>query len=221
MRTETFVETLAKRRVSAILRCFDTEMAAAAMERAIAGGFEIIEFTLSIPGALDLIGDFSRRDGLIVGAGTVLTAAEAEAAIGAGADFLVSPVVDEAVIEVASGAGIASIPGACTPTEMMRAHHAGAPLIKLFPAPAAGPVWLSSVLGPLPFLKVVPTNGVDVDNLSDWLEAGAYGAGFAATLFPTQDLTPAGLDRIEARAHAIVSQICAPAVVDRAIADVG
>ena len=128
----------------------------------------------------------------------------------------------EDVLEVAaSGAGIASIPGACTPTEMMRAHHAGAPLIKLFPAPAAGPVWLSSVLGPLPFLKVVPTNGVDVDNLSDWLEAGAYGAGFAATLFPTQDLTPAGLDRIEARAHAIVSQICAPAVVDRAIADVG
>lgn len=211
MQTESFVRTLGERRVSAILRCFDTSLAAAAMERAIAGGFEIIEFTLSIPGALELIRDFSTRDDLIVGAGTVLTSAEAEAAIAAGADFLVSPVVDEEVIDVAKDAGLASMPGANTPTEMMRAHRAGAPLVKLFPAPAGGPTWIRSLLGPLPFLKVVPTNGVDVENLSEWLAAGAFAAGFATTLFRAEDLHPEGLGRIEERARAIVSQVEAPA----------
>ena len=72
-----------------------------------------------------------------------------------------TPVVDEAVIDVAAEAGIAAMPGANTPTEMLRAHRAGAPLVKLFPVPAGGSQWVRSLLGPLPFLKVVPTNGVD------------------------------------------------------------
>ncbi|MDX1385707.1 MAG: 2-dehydro-3-deoxyphosphogluconate aldolase [Thermoanaerobaculia bacterium] len=207
MRADDFVSCLGERRVSAILRCGDTAMAAAAMERAIAGGFSVVEFTLSIPDAYELIRDFSRREDLVVGAGTVLTPAEAAAALDAGADFLVSPVVDEAVIEVAREAGVAAMPGTHTPTEMLRAHRAGAPLVKLFPSPAGGPAWVASVLGPLPFLRIVPTNGVDATNLRSWLDAGAYAAGFAATLFRAEDLDPAGLDRIEKRARSIVDQV--------------
>jgi 2-keto-3-deoxy-6-phosphogluconate aldolase len=86
--------------------------------------------------------------------------------------FLVSPVTDAAVIRRATELGVASIPGGHTPTELLAAHRAGAPLVKLFPAPAGGPAWLRSLLAPLPFLKVVPTNGVDQDNARQWLDAG-------------------------------------------------
>jgi 2-dehydro-3-deoxyphosphogluconate aldolase/(4S)-4-hydroxy-2-oxoglutarate aldolase len=202
---EAFVELLAARRVTAILRWHRQDVAAAAMERAIAAGFEIVEFTLTVPGALELIADFSRREGLVVGAGTVLDAADAEAAISAGASFLVSPVVDGGMIEVAGEAGVAAMPGAATPTEMLAAHRLGAALVKLFPAPAGGPVWLRSLLGPLPFLRVVPTNGVDAHNVADWLDAGAWGVGFAATLFHAADLEQGRLDRIEERAGRILA----------------
>ena len=97
-----------------------------------------------------------------------------------GARFLVSPVADEVIIRRATELGVASIPGGHTPTELLAAHRAGAPLVKLFPAPAGGPAWLRSLLAPLPFLKVVPTNGVDLDNAADWLAAGAWALGFVA-----------------------------------------
>ena len=90
---------------------------------------------------------------------------------------------------------------------MMRAHRAGAPLIKLFPAPAGGPAWVRSLLGPLPFLRVVPTNGVDADNVGDWLSAGAFGAGFATTLFSPVDLESRDYSSIEQRASRILQNI--------------
>ena len=95
---------------------------------------------------------------------------------------------------------IASMPGTHTPTEMLRAHRAGADLCKLFPAAAGGPVWVRSVLGPMPYLKIVPTNGVDETNAADWLAAGAFGVGFVAPLFPADDLAGGHWDAIEARA---------------------
>ncbi len=153
------------------------------MEAAITAGFTVVEFTLTVPGAVELIGEFSQRPELVVGAGTVLTVEQADAAVEAGAEFLVSPVVDRAVIARGLELGADVIPGCHTPTEMLLAHESGARLQKLFPAPAGGPAWLRSLLGPLPFLKVVPTNGVDEHNVADWFAAGAHAIGFAAPLF--------------------------------------
>jgi Entner-Doudoroff aldolase len=175
------------------------------MEAAVRGGFRIVEFTLTIPGALDLVEEFARRRDLVVGAGTVLTADEARAAVGRGARFLVSPVVDPDVIAAGLRAGVAFIPGCQTPTEMLAAHRAGAPLQKLFPAPGTGPAYIRACLGPLPFLKIVPTNGVDAQNARAWLEAGAFAVGFTHALFDVGDLAAGRFDRIEERARALLA----------------
>jgi len=204
MSPEAFVETLGRERASAILRTNDRAAAVAAMEAAVAGGFRVVEFTLTIPDAYGLIEEFARRDGLVVGAGTVLDVDQARRAVEAGARFLVSPVTDEEVIAAAGELGVAAMPGAHTPTEMLRAHRAGAQLVKLFPAPAGGPVWLRSALAPLPFLKVVPTNGVDAGNVAAWLEAGACAAGFTTPLFDPGDMAARRWSSIEERARTIL-----------------
>ena len=205
MTPEQFVEFFGAQRVSAILRTDSKEKARAAMHAAVRGGFEIIEFTMTTPGVLELISEFSQREGLIVGAGTVLTVEQAEAAVEAGARFLVSPVTDAEVIGAATRLGVAAMPGAHTPTEMYAAHQAGAQLVKLFPAPAGGPAWLRSVMGPLPMLKVVPTNGVDAENLDQWVAAGAHAAGFVASLFTPALMADEDWAGVEARASEIVA----------------
>ena len=201
MTPDSFLELLGRTKASAILRTDSQEKAALAMEAAVRGGFEIIEFTLTIPGVYDLVKDFSRRDGLVVGTGTVMDEEQARQSVEAGARFLVSPVVDEKVIKAAGELGVASMPGTHTPTEMLLAHRAGAQLCKLFPAPAGGPAWVRSVLGPMPYLKIVPTNGVDEHNAADWLAAGVFAVGFVAPLFVPGDIEAGRWDAIESRAQ--------------------
>lgn len=200
MTPEAFVALVGRERGSAILRTDSQEKAALAMEAAIRGGFKVIEFTMTIPGVLDLVQDFSRREGLVVGTGTVMDETDAQKSVEAGARFLVSPVVDELVISAAIQLGVASMPGTHTPTEMLRAHRAGAQLCKLFPAPAGGPVWVRSVLGPMPYLKIVPTNGVDEFNAGEWIDSGVYAVGFVAPLFVADDIDAGRWDVIEQRA---------------------
>jgi Entner-Doudoroff aldolase len=142
----------------------------------------------------------------------VLETEEAREAVRRGARFLVSPVVDEAVIEEARALGVAAIPGGSTPTELLRAHRAGAPLQKLFPGPAGGPAWVRACLGPLPFLRIVPTSGVDESNAADYLAAGAYAVGFVTSLFRPELLATRDFAAIEARARVLRSAIGAPPV---------
>lgn len=200
MTPDSFVDYFGRKKASAILRTDNQEKAALAMEAAIRGGFSVIEFTLSIPGAYELVQDFSAREGLVVGTGTVLDETQAQKSVEAGARFLVSPVVDPVVISAANQLGVASMPGTHTPTEMLRAHRAGAQLCKLFPVPAGGPAWSRSVLGPMPWLKIVPTNGVDEFNAAEWLAAGVYALGFVNPLFVPEDIAAGRWDIIEARA---------------------
>lgn len=207
MTPEVFVEQFGQLKASAILRTNNQQKAALAMEAAIRGGFRIIEFTLSIPGAYELVQDFARRDDLIVGTGTVMTAGEARLSVEAGAQFIVSPVMDEAVIRAAGELGVASMPGTHTPTEMLLAQRAGAQLCKLFPAPAGGPDWVRAVLGPMPDLKIVPTNGVDEHNAAEWIAAGVFAVGFVATLFVAGDIANGDWDAIEARAVRCLAKV--------------
>lgn len=208
MTPKDFVAHLGLVRASAILRTDDADAAQKAMEAAIRGGFAICEFTLTVPRVYELIADFSRRyPDVLFGAGTVLTVEEAENSVEAGAKFLVSPVTDEVVIEAASRLGVASMPGTHTPTEMLRAHRAGAGLQKLFPAPGIGPDFVKACLGPMPFLNIVPTHGVTEANAADWLAAGAHAIGFVAPLFDPQLVAAGDFDAIEERAGRLLAAI--------------
>ncbi len=203
-----FCELFHARGASAIIRTDSADKARRAMDAAVRGGFTICEFTLTTPGALELIREFAARPGLTIGAGTVLTAREAAAAAEAGARFLVSPVVDEPVIAEAARMGVAMMPGCSTPTEMLRAHRAGAPLQKLFPAPT-GPTWVTQTLGPLPFLRIVPTSGVTLENVAAYLKAGSFAVGFVSSLFAAEDMAAGAWERIEDRARAMIAAVAA------------
>lgn len=205
MTPQSFVERLRQERAVAILRTAHAEAGAPALEAALRGGFRVLEVTLGTPGALGLIETFAGREEIVVGAGTVLTVAEAREAVRAGARFLVSPVTDPEVIAEAAALGVASVPGAHTPGEMLAAHRAGAPLVKLFPAPADLPGYVRQVLGPLPFLKLVPTAGVDAGNARQVLEAGAWAVGGVSFLFPAEALAAGRFDEVEARARALLT----------------
>lgn len=207
MKIEQFVELLGQEKGTAILRTDNQQKAALAMEAAIRGGFKIIEFTLTIPGAFELIQDFSKRGDVVVGAGTVLNTEEARKSVEAGAKFLVSPVVDEAVIRSASEMGVASLPGTQTATEMLQAHNYGATFCKLFPAPSTGPNYVKAILGPLPFLKIVPTNGADQFNAGEWIKAGAFAVGFVVPLFDPVFMANSDWDAIEERAQQCLSAL--------------
>jgi 2-dehydro-3-deoxyphosphogluconate aldolase/(4S)-4-hydroxy-2-oxoglutarate aldolase len=204
---EQFLSLVKQHRASAILRTSDTDLAREAMHAAIRGGFRLIEFTMTIPRVCDLIAEFSQRDDLLVGAGTVLTIAEAQATVAAGAKFLVSPVWDEAILHAADALGVPFMPGCATPSEMWQAHQAGAALVKLFPGPPQGPHWVKQTLGPLPMLRIVPTNGVNLENAAEYLAAGAFAVGFTAHLFDPADIAARKFERIEERAKAMLKSI--------------
>ena len=205
MGSAALLDLIATDRATAILRTDDQGRARQAMDAAVRGGFKVVEFTLTVPGVFELIEEFSAREGVVVGAGTVLTPEDATRALDAGASFLVSPVVDEAVITVALDRDAVAMPGVHTPTELLRAHRAGAQLQKLFPAPAGGPAWVRSVLGPMPFLNIVPTNGTSALNAREWLSAGAFACGFVASLFDADLVKNERWDDIEARAQGILA----------------
>jgi Entner-Doudoroff aldolase len=173
------------------------------MAAAIRGGFRSVEITMTTPGALELIAELAADSRLIVGAGTVMTPAQANAAVDAGASFVVSPVCDPQVIRAGLERGAALIPGTRTPTEMWAAVQAGATMQKLFPAVSGGPAHIRSLLGPMPFLRLVPTNGVDADNAAAYLEAGAWALGFVTPLFDPELMDRRDYGAIEARARAL------------------
>ena len=197
---------LLTRKISAIVRTDDQSVAEQAMAAAVEGGFSVIEFTLNTPGALELITQFRSMDeSLLVGAGTVMTPQAAKEAVNAGAQFVVSPVCDPAVIKEAGDMGVVSIPGTQTPTEMQHAHETGADFVKLFPAPPNVAEYIRYVLGPQPHLKIFPTSGVNLDNMVAVLEAGAAGVGFVGPLFDLQSMRNRNFDDIRERAEKIVA----------------
>jgi 2-dehydro-3-deoxyphosphogluconate aldolase/(4S)-4-hydroxy-2-oxoglutarate aldolase len=152
-----------------------------------AGGVSAIEVTMTVPGALHAIERLARQgdEGLLIGVGSVLDAETARRAVEAGARFVVSPVFRAEVVEEAQRHGAAALPGAFTPTEILRAHEAGADLVKVFPSDALGPAFIKGVLAPMPFLRLVPTGGVTPANAGSWIRAGAAAVGLGSALVDT------------------------------------
>jgi 2-dehydro-3-deoxyphosphogluconate aldolase / (4S)-4-hydroxy-2-oxoglutarate aldolase len=179
--------------VIAIVRA-DSADAIVDVARALAaGGVTVCEITMTVPGAIDAIaavrGELGRD--VLVGVGTVLDASTAEEAIVAGAEFVVSPVLDPAVIAATHRNDKVAIPGALTPTEALSAWSAGADVVKIFPAGHFGPRYFRDLHGPLPQLKLIPTGGIDLDTTPQWIEAGAVAVGVGSTLV-RRDLIAAG-----------------------------
>ena len=198
-----------RERVSAIVRSDDREVASRAMRAAVEGGFRMVEFTLTTPGATELISAFREDPSLLVGAGTVLTVAQVREAVSAGAQVLVSPVVDPTVIGAAAALDVPSIPGAYTPTEMQAAHRAGADFVKVFPGPAGGVEFIESIRGPLPHLRLFPTAGITVENFIEFLDAGCAGVGFVRALFEPGELARGDVSAVRGRAERIIRRLSA------------
>jgi 2-dehydro-3-deoxyphosphogluconate aldolase / (4S)-4-hydroxy-2-oxoglutarate aldolase len=176
--------TALEQRVFAIIRSDSYERVTATADTLLGAGISSLEISLTTPCALDAIATLRRETGqdCVIGAGTVLDAASARAAVDAGARFLVSPALDAEVISTGHRYGVPVFPGVATPTEMVRAMELGADALKLFPASGHNPGWLKDVRAALPQAPLLPTGGVTVKNAPDWIAAGAVACGMGSAL---------------------------------------
>jgi len=170
-------------RVFGIVRSSTPQEAVEAGEAVVDAGLGTVEVALTTPDALSAVTRLCEtRPGAVVGAGTVLDEAAAGAAVRAGARFLVSPSLHPQVVRAGHRYGVPVIPGACTPTEIVRALEEGADAVKIFPASGAGPSWLRDVRAALPQLPAVPTGGVTIESAPEWVAAGAVACGMGSAL---------------------------------------
>lgn len=179
--------------IVAVVRTEKPEQLPELCEALIAGGVIAIEITFTVPNALEAIHAASQRcgDRALIGAGTVLNAEMCRAAIGAGAEFVVSPITKLEIVAAAHALDKPVMIGAYTPTEAQTAHEAGADFIKIFPADKLGPSYIKSLRAPLPHLRIVPTGGVDLNTAADFLKAGCAALGVGGSLL-TADILKTG-----------------------------
>jgi len=172
-----------------VLRAASAAEGLALVEAMLAGGVNVVEVTMTVPGAVDLLRDLKRAygDTILLGSGTVTDAAQARATIAAGAEFVVSPSLHLDVIAATKELGKVSIPGAFTPTEVITAWRAGADYVKVFPCSAAGGAsYLKALRAPFPDLRLIPTGGVTLATAEDYLAAGARALGVGSDLVNTK-----------------------------------
>ncbi|MGI6208990.1 MAG: bifunctional 4-hydroxy-2-oxoglutarate aldolase/2-dehydro-3-deoxy-phosphogluconate aldolase [Anaerolineae bacterium] len=195
--------------VVAVVRLAQADQLARVADAIREGGVDIIEFTFTTPGALQIIEQSAARfgDDVLLGAGTVLDPETARAAILAGAQFVVSPTTDFRTIELCHRYGKAVIPGAFTPTEILSAWQAGADFVKVFPAGVLGPGYLRDVLAPLPQVKLVPTGGVGKANAADFIRAGAAALAVGGDLVNNKLVAAGDFAQLTANARALVEAV--------------
>jgi 2-dehydro-3-deoxyphosphogluconate aldolase/(4S)-4-hydroxy-2-oxoglutarate aldolase len=189
--------------IIAVVRTEKPEQVPFICEALVAGGIIAIEITFTVPNAAQAINDADRQFGAraLIGAGTVLNVEQAQSAIEAGAQFIVSPITRTALVETAHAEGRLVMLGAYTPTEAQLAHEAGADFIKIFPADKLGPSHVRALRAPLPHLRIVPTGGVDLSNAAEFLRAGSVALGLGGSLLTAEILRAndwAGLTRLAA-----------------------
>jgi 2-dehydro-3-deoxyphosphogluconate aldolase / (4S)-4-hydroxy-2-oxoglutarate aldolase len=187
---ESQINVILSAKLVAVLRHGRSEPLLPAMEALLAGGIRIHEITLTTPGALDLIRQATAKfaNEAVLGAGSVFTVDDAQAAVDCGAAFIVSPIVNRPVIEWCRANGVIVMPGAYTPTEIHTAWSAGADIVKVFPADSLGPAYFKAVRGPMPHVKLMPTGGVDLTTARAFLDAGAVCLGIGSQLVDAKNL---------------------------------
>jgi 2-dehydro-3-deoxyphosphogluconate aldolase / (4S)-4-hydroxy-2-oxoglutarate aldolase len=193
-----------------VVRAATVEEATRAVEAICAGGIPVVEITMTVPNAVSVIREVAQqyRDKVLIGAGTVTTAEQAESCFRAGAEFLVSPGLAASVLSVARAAEKLAIPGALTPTELMNAHDHGARLVKIFPCGnVGGPKYLRSLKAPFPNAQLIPTGGVNTANAADFISAGAFALGVGADLVDATALREGNLEKITTAARELVDAV--------------
>jgi 2-dehydro-3-deoxyphosphogluconate aldolase/(4S)-4-hydroxy-2-oxoglutarate aldolase len=197
--------------VLAVLRAPSPEAAIDASEAIIRGGVTGIEVTYATPDAPAVIRELIARhgDAAVIGAGTVTTAAQADAAAEAGAEFLVSPGTLPELTRAMLGTGRVVMTGALTPTEVMSALELGVDVVKIFPASLGGPSYLGALRGPFPDAPLMPTGGVNPDNLGAWFAAGAVAVGAGGDLANGASIQSGDWADLEARAARFAAALAA------------
>lgn len=169
--------------IVAVIRGKNVEEAIEYSRACIEGGVDILEITFTVPNAVDVLKRLNEDlDDVLLGAGTVLDTTTARLAIMNGAKFIVSPSFDEEVAKLCNLYQVPYMPGCMTPTEMTSALKFGVDVIKVFPGSAFGPDYIKAIHGPLPYVNLMPTGGVDVDNVAEWIQKGAYAVGAGSSL---------------------------------------
>jgi len=207
MTTESVRKRIWEIGIVPVVRASSVEEAHRAVEAIHLGGIPIIEITMTVPHATKIIQELRDHHGkhVLIGAGTVTNGKAAEQCIDAGAEFLVSPGLSVAVLEVAAKRGILALPGALTPTEVMQACEAGAQVIKIFPCSSVGgPKHIKALRAPFPDAHFIPTGGVNLSNAAEYFAAGAFALGVGADLVDLEALRADHAEKIVAGAKALV-----------------
>src|SRR5580765_5207431 len=192
-----------------VVRASSVEEANKAVEAICAGGIPVVEITMTVPNAISVIRELvQRRTDVLIGAGTVTNADQAELCLRAGAQFLVSPGFAVSVLSVARANAKLAIPGALTPTELMNAQEHGVRLVKIFPCGnVGGPKYLKSLKAPFPNAALIPTGGVNAANAAEFIAAGAFALGVGADLIDAAALREGNLEKITSAARELVTAV--------------
>lgn len=199
----SIVEKIIETGIVAVIRVESPQRAIEVCKACKDGGIVAIEVTFSVPRAVEVISQLSKElgDEILLGAGTVLDPYTAKIAIEAGARYIVAPNLSEETALLCNKHRVPYIPGAFTPTEIVKALEVGCELIKLFPASAVGPGYIKAIHGPLPQAKLLPTGGIELENVKEWIKAGAAAVGVGG------GLTKGSKDEIKERAKRFVELI--------------
>ncbi|MEB7731001.1 bifunctional 4-hydroxy-2-oxoglutarate aldolase/2-dehydro-3-deoxy-phosphogluconate aldolase [Mammaliicoccus sciuri] len=204
------LQTIQETKLIAILRNAKPNDILPIVETLYKAGIRAIEVTMNSPKALESIELISNemKGKVVVGAGTVLDAESARLAILSGATFILSPTVDKETIRMSKKYGAVSIPGAMTPTEILEAYEYGGDIIKVFPTTSLGPEYIKDLQGPLPHIPLLPTGGVSIDNVTDFIKAGAVGVGLGSALVNTKvETNKAYFEELEQKVQAFYNKV--------------
>lgn len=210
MTIDDVIRTIGEVGIVPVVRAATVDEAMRAVEAICAGGIPIAEITMTVPNAVSVIREVAQQyEGrVLIGAGTVTSAEQAELCIRAGAEFIVSPGLAAPVLSVVQACGKLAIPGALTPTELMSAHDHGAKLVKIFPCGnVGGAKYLRALKAPFPHASLIPTGGVNAANAAEFIAAGAFALGVGADLVDAAALRDRNLEKIKSAARELVQAV--------------
>jgi 2-dehydro-3-deoxyphosphogluconate aldolase/(4S)-4-hydroxy-2-oxoglutarate aldolase len=206
MKKYEVLQAIEKAGVVAVIRARDSREGMALARAVQKGGIPAVEVTMTVPGAVGILESMASEGGTILGAGTVLDPETARICILAGAQYVVSPHLNESVVTLCNRYSVPCMPGVGTLTELVRALELGVDVVKAFPGDVLGPDFVKAVRGPVPHAKIMPTGGVSPDNLQSWFNAGVFAVGMGSSL--TKPGGVAGdMDLVTATARNVVDSI--------------
>jgi 2-dehydro-3-deoxyphosphogluconate aldolase/(4S)-4-hydroxy-2-oxoglutarate aldolase len=193
----------------AVIRGPSQELTLKMVEALVTGGVKIIEITYSTPGAVEVVQSLGKRfgDEIVLGMGTLTKNEQVQEAKEVGAKFLVSPICEQVLVQKIVSSGLVVMAGALTPTEIIQAYRLGADVVKVFPGSLVGPSYIKALKGPFPEIPVMPTGGVNINNISDWFEAGVIAVGAGSELCPSSLAKEGKFNEITDRAAQFVKAV--------------